>query len=375
MSFPERRPPERSAGASVERPGETEAPAPRPRSAARRRGAIVARVVTRLVLGVALSLGTLVALILALSFLSEPSTLSVIEAESETVSFTVANPGQASFQIRGFRIFGEGDFDGECVGDALGAAWSAEPQIDVQVVYSLITHSDGDRRLLVEMRGFEDDREAVILRGRDESGAPSALSVPYDVALRDDPDCGPRAATRLPIWGAGEIGGAPTFRADGPAPTLISGSLEMYGRAVPYNLDVTRFFGGDDPSLARAMSDDRSLYASLTSAFQIPPGSRVSTLVGEADPALKALRGFAIPDDGAAARTLTVNVSTESPEVFFFPPGAGTRPDRLKMSLLSQIGNDPNIQRILQIIVWFVVVLPIALEILRPLFARPDEHW
>ncbi len=334
--------------------------------AKRRRPWLLGRIVMRLVVGVALSAITLMVLLVGLGFLGEASTLSVIRAESETTRFSVASPQQASFQVRGYRLFGDGDFDNQCAETGLGPNWAVEPQLGAEVTYTAVTGLGPESRVLIEIRGFDDGRESAILRG--PSGV---VSIKDDIAMRSDPDCATPAAFRLPLWGPGEIGGEPTFRADGPSPTLISGSLEMYGRAAPLDYDASGWtnalFGAVGAGVA---VDDQSLYASLSSAFQIPPGSRVSTLPGTASDSLKALRGFAILD----GRHLKVAASTEAPEVFFFPPGAGAQPDRLKMSLLSQIGNDPNIQRIIQIIIWFVVVLPIALELIKPLFIRADEE-
>lgn len=361
MNSPE---PDPAAGGASRAQARASAGRARPRSTA----SVIGRIILRLGLGVALSFATLLALIAALSLLSEPSTHSVIRAESEKARFTVANAQQASFMLSGFRIFGEDEYDGQCVAEALGENWALEPQLGVEMTYTVLR----DGRLLVELRGFEDGRESAILRGVGPDGRTVARSAQYDLVLRDDGECGALRARRLPIWGPGEIGGEPIFRGDGPTATLLSGSLDMYGRATPYVLDPLSLIGFESDETRRLLAeDDRSIYPSLSSAFQIPPGSRVSTLLGDADPSLRALRGFVIQDGFA----FQVEASTESPEVYFFPPGAGKRPDRVKMSLLSQIGNDPNLQRIFQIIVWFVVVLPIAIELVKPLFSREGETW
>ncbi|MEL6978332.1 MAG: hypothetical protein AAGM38_06610 [Pseudomonadota bacterium] len=353
-----------SSGEATEAKAHAPAAPPRRGSTA----SIIGRIFLRLTLGVALSFATLLALIASLSLLAEPSTHSVIRAQSEKARFTVASAQQSSFMLGGFRIFGEDDYDGQCVGQALGPNWALEPQLGVEMTYTILR----DGRLLVELRGFEDGRESAILRGVGANGRTVTRSAKYDLVLRDDEACGPLQARRLPIWGPGEIGGEPIFRGDGPTATLLSGSLDMYGRATPYVFDPLSWIGlGGEETRRLLAEDDRSIYPSLSNAFQIPPGSRVSTLLGDADPSLRALRGFVIQEDFA----FQVEASTESPEVYFFPPGAGKRPDRVKMSLLSQIGNDPNLQRIFQIIVWFVVVLPIAIELIKPLFSRRGETW
>ncbi|MCI4663949.1 MAG: hypothetical protein MRY74_04435 [Neomegalonema sp.] len=332
-------------------------------------GGLVRRIIGRFVVGVMLALGALGVVLFSLSLLSEPSTLSVIRAESETLRFTVANGREASFQLDGLRLYGEGAFDKSCAAEALGPNGAVEPKIGVEIVYTITAAG----QLAIQLRAPEDEVERATARELAAlSGPKGVISVTDDILMRSDPACGPMRAKRFPVWGPGEIGGAPTFRADGPSPTLISGALEMYGRAVPISWNPASWFKSASARSTGARSDDRALYASLSSAFQIPPGSRVSTLPGDKDQALqplKALRGFALRHDGV----LKVAVSTESPEVFFFPPGADSRPDRLKMSLLSQIGNDPNLQRIFQLIVWFAVVLPIALELIKPIFVRPGE--
>lgn len=339
----------------------------RPRRSRARRGAtLLAAVIGRFLAAVVLATVALALLVGALGLLNEPSTLSVLRAESETARFEVASPVQSSFRIAGLQIFGDGAWDGECAETAFGAAAAIEPQLGVEVVYATFARLDGSTTLVIELLAPDLESETAVIRGVDGSE-----SVRDDLVLRTDASCASPAAGRLPIWGPGEIGGPPTFRADGPSPTLISGSLEMYGRAVTTGIDPIGWFASllrDAPegrAGAPERSDDRALYASLASAVEIPPGSRVSTLVDGADPALQALRGFARLDDGL----LVVNVSTESPEVLFFPPGAaGDRPDRVTMSLLSQIGNDPNIQRAYQLLIFFAVALPIALELLKPLF-------
>lgn len=324
---------------------------------------IIARILLRFALAVGLALATLLLLAGSLSVLPEPSTLAVIRAESETTRFTVGNAQAATLPIGGFRIFGEGDFDEKCVSEAFGEGWALEPQLGVQVSYTVLAAG----RLLVELRGFEDGRESAVLRGAGPDGRVLSRSAKFDLALRDDPECGERAAWRLPVWGPGEIGGEPVFRGDGPAATLLSGSLKMYGRATPYRFSLSDPFGA---GAGRAAASKNDIYPSL-SEFDFPPGSRVSTLEAQAETSRKTLSGFAIQE----GRVLRVEASTESPEVYFYPPGAGKQPDRLRMSLLSRIGNDPNLGQIFQIIVWFVVVLPIAIELIRPLFARQGEDW
>lgn len=317
----------------------------------------------RFLVGAALALATLVMLAGSLSVLPEPSTLAVIRAESETTRFTVGNAQAATLPISGFRIFGEGEFDEQCVNEAFGDGWALEPQLGTQLAYTVL----GDGRLLVEITGFEDGRESAVLRGAGPDRRVVSRSAQYDIVLRDDPECGERVAYRLPIWGPGEIGGEPVFRGDGPAATLLSGSLKMYGRATPYRFSLSDPFGSGSARSASARSD---IYPSL-SEFDFPPGSRVSTLLAQAETSRKTLSGFAIQE----GRALRVEASTESPEVYFYPPGAGKQPDRLRMSLVSRLGNDPNLGQIFQIIVWFVVVLPIAIELIRPLFAREGEDW
>ena len=324
--------------------------------------AAIGRIFLRFALGVALALGTLVILATSLSYLPEPSTLSVIRAESETVRYKVANAPFSTLPLQGFRIFGEGDFDEKCADEALGPGWAVEPQLGVEMRYTIT----GKGVLLVELRGFEDGRESAVLRGAGPDGRVVSRSAKYDLVLRDDEECGERDAYRLPIWGPGEIGGEPVFRGDGQAATLLKGSLDMFGRATPYNFSLTDPFGAG-AGRSNAARDD--IYSSGTN-FQFPPGSRVSTLPAQSDPARKTLSGFAIQE----GRAMRVEASTESPEVYFFPPGAGKQPDRLRMSLLARIGNDPNLVQIFQLIVWFVVVLPIAIELIHPLFGRRREE-
>lgn len=330
---------------------------------------MIVRIFLRLLLGAALAFGALMVVLYALSFLANPSTYFVLRAESETARFDVANAQQSTFAIDGLRVFGDGDFDGACAAEAFGRGWALEPQLGATVEYTVLR----DKRLLIELTAPAEGAEAAILRGPGPNRRPQVRSIQDDLVLRDDPECGERSAYRLPIWGPGEIGGEPTFRGDGPAPTLLSGAVQMHGRASTHQFDPLQLIGLADSDAARMLAaEDQTIYPS-PGMFEIPPGSRVSTLLGDADPSLKALRGFAIQEDGA--RSLRVDASTEAPEVFFYPPGAGKKADRMRMSLLSQIANDPNLNRMVQIIVWFVVVLPIALELIRPIFARDGEDW
>lgn len=325
-----------------------------------------------------LALGSLMMFAYALGFVKPPNTLAVVSAESERVVFEVASAQQATIPLDGFRIDDGGDLVGECARDALGPGWALEPQSGVEVIYELQTVRGPrlEQPLAVTIVNKPGREEAAVLRG---AGADRQMQTRSfgggELLLLEDRVCGPLTFRRLPIWGAGEIGGPPSFRADGQAPTLLSGEVEMYGRAQPLDIALPSWLGGATEEERRAQRagftpEDNTLYASLAGAFQVPPGSRISTLLSSADPGLKAMRGFASLDGDPPRRRFVVNVSTGSPELYFYPPGGGAEPDLLRMGLISQLSNDPNIQRAFQILVWFIVVLPIALELSRPLFER-----
>lgn len=333
------------------------------------------RVFTRFVLSVLLAAATLVGLMYLTRDVADPGALSVITARTQTASFTVANPGQSSFYVDGFRLFSPGEpWNGECAEDALGPNWAVEPQLGTRLRYDVI---DKDR-IYIEIRAIDFDSEAerAVLRGLAPDDTPRSVSVGGDMALRADVSCRGARTTRLPIWGPGEIGDLPTFRVEGPTPTLLDGEVEIYGRSAEGgSLPLVRWLR--ESVLGEKFTGERPLYASLSNAFKIPPGSRVTTELGEADQSLKALRGFAIIDkDSSEAVVMSVNVSTEAPTLFIYSPGSsGREPDRLEMSQLSQLTNDPNLQFLLQLIIAFAVILPITMEAVRPLFARSDEDW
>ncbi len=348
-------------------------PSSQPSSPARDRrlAATVGRVAAWFGLSAMIAIAALLAVTYAFGFLGQPATLAVVRAESEIVRFRVANAVQATVALDGFRVDDGDALAGACSGEALGAGWALEPALGAETTYRFETVRQGDalvQRLTVYVAKAEGAAAAATLRGRDARGTLNERSVAEEIALQADPACGPPAALRLPVWGPGEIGGPPSFRADGQAPTLISGSVEIYGRSTPleFGFPLSWLGGGES-------SDDRTLYASVAGAFQAPPGSRISTLASGASDGLKAMRGFATVSGEPPRRIFLVNVSTESPELYFFPPGAGAQPDLLRMGLLSRLSNDPHVQRVVQILVWFVIVLPIALELARPLISRSDR--
>lgn len=336
---------------------------------------MLSRIVLRFFVGVALALAALAPLAWVVLQIGDPSTLSVLRAESEIARFRVANPTAASFPISGFKLFDDGALDGRCAADAIGRNSALEPALNAMVRYRI---GPGGRIAIdIEAAAGQGDGapRTALLRGIDAaSGQRRRLAAVGDLLeLEQDPDCGSVSARRLPIWGPGEIGGVPTFRGDGPTPTLLNGALDIYGRASQSS--PLALFGVIDQRRLLA-ADNRALYASGGSSLQIPPGSRISTEAidnGEegADPSLRVLRGFATPGEGR----FRIDVSTEAEELYFYPPGAGKSAERIRMSRLSQLANDPNLQLLFQVIVWFIVVLPIALELVRPLFARSDENW
>lgn len=306
-------------------------------SSSRRSGA--GRVLLRMFAALALALLCMVGLGSLRAWVPPARTLMVVTAESEVVRFQVANPVQATFQTAGLRLYGEGSFDGEC-GVSLGEATAVEPQLGAELAYSVVEGG----RLYIELSG-PTDRPIGLLRT--ENGE---VPITSDMALVSDEACTPPTIWRFPVWGPGDVGGLPGFRADGPAPTLLRGEVEVFGRSTETPLDP----GG-------------KLFQVNTSVYRIPTGSRLSTQVEGADPALQTLRGAAFwrRDEGF----LEVKASTEAEEMVFSAPGGGPA-DRFQLSLVERILNDPNLRSILDLLVVLAVLMPIALEIVKPIGLR-----
>lgn len=299
----------------------------------------------RLGLSIVFAAGLALIATLALHGLSgKPRTLTSIDARTELISFSVFNPDLAILYAQGFRIVSwpDGTLDSQC------AAGAFMPGVGSRVTYQRIDKTP----LLVIVEG-----EGTFRKADDE-----ILPFNGELFLMADPKCDASLmANRLPVWGPGRIGSAFSMRSDGPSPTLLSGTLDVFGRTVSVPL------WGNGGAIYVAIED-----------MAIPAGSLIQT-----DPITATNASSRAPNSDAAMfgfvglsdePGLSVSVSTESPELSITPPGARADSSHIDLSLFVQVINDPVFLKIQLFFALAFLIWPALMDAITLAHSRSENE-
>ena len=267
--------------------------------------------------------------------LPEPDTLTIIDARTETIEFTVANARLAAFPTEGLFVnSGPADLVGRCAeGDLI-------PDARTKVQYLM------QPRLVVVVSGTgvvrTQDRETVF---NTSESPPGDASEPTDlVFVRNAEDCKDMTAVRLPVWGPGAIGGwfSPQPETGG---ILLSGTLHVFGRT----LDLGIFGRGG------------ALYPAYDDPIPLPAGGRMWTdedrNASSEGTERTALFGFATVDKEGY---LHAELSTDAPTLMITQPGDSVLASRIEIGTFTQALNDPNLLRLQVIIAIGFAFLPLT---------------
>ncbi|UHS59192.1 hypothetical protein [Agrobacterium vaccinii] len=286
----------------------------------------------------------LVATLAVHSLSGKPRILTSIDARTEFISFTVFNPDLAILYAQGFKIVGWPDetLENQCAEGAF------LPGIGSKVTYQRI-----DKGSLV-----------AIVEGEGKLRKSSGEIVPFEgeLVLIADPQCNASLlSNRLPVWGPGRIGSVFAMRADGPSPTLLSGTIDVFGRTVAVP------FWGSGGAIYVAIED-----------MAIPAGSLIQTdalTVGDtgspASNSEAAMFGFVELSDDSG---LSISVSTESPELSITPPGAKADSNRIDLSLFVQVVNDPVFLKIQLFLALAFLLWPAIMDAINLAHSRSGEE-
>jgi hypothetical protein len=271
------------------------------------------------------------AAIASLNALSAPSTIAVIQGQTEILTYRTFNPQLSSFTGDGLRVsFGDDvSLEGQCI------EGTVIPQIDTQIRYTL--RSGSTLGILLDGGGGD-------IRTRNGTR-------PFDgqLGLYADATCGDLAVQKLPVWGPGELGSAFTVREDGIDPVLLAGHLSVFGKT----LDLGWFGQGG------------ALYAATAQPIALPPGGWLWTGVQDDDdlsgasPEETALFGFV----QIGENSLDVSLSTETPLLQVIAPGGRSEASRIEIGMFAQIINDPNVLRLQLIVLIFFFLLPVVADL------------
>lgn len=274
-------------------------------------------------------------IISCISLVGRPRTLTVINAEVESLEFSVSNPDQAAIDVENMRLIGDVAGVTGCFSGRL------EPALSSTVSYS----GRHNEPLLITIE---------TVTGLDGRGLASAA---HDVQLVAD--CPGVEAVRLPVFGPGSLGDRLSQRADGWSYVLLSGSLNVYGRTLSIPLPGFRAGG--------------ALYPAFEQPVVLPAASRVETRSGIAGrgSADRAMIGFA---EWRPDQPLQVAVSTAADEISILPPGAAAQPMRIEIGIFAQIFSDPNILRLQAYLLIFILLLPIVLDTIALALAGSDQR-
>jgi len=297
-------------------------------------------------LGVSVALAVLLAALAsyALHALSDnPRTLTAISARSEYASFSVFNPDLAIIYAKGLRI-----------------VTSSEANVENQCGSGVILPGVGSR---VSYQRIEKNLLLITIEGKGELRDPRGKGLFFDgeIILQTDVTCdGAMLTNRLPIWGPGKIGSPFAMRSDGPSPTLLSGTLDVFGRTISVPV----------------LNNSGSIYAAIDD-MAIPPGSVV-----ESERHRTRGGSLAVPDSESAMfgfievseePGFAISVSTESPELSITPPGARSNSSRIDLSLFVQVLNDPVFLQIQLFFVLLFLLWPIFIDAVGLAYSRNDE--
>jgi len=270
---------------------------------------------------------------LAVWTMPSPRISVVLNASTETLSFTVVNPDLAAFRVAGMRAVREDDATGECVAGivapAVGTTLTYLVARDDRIVIGLApAPAPGSSARVAQISGKED------------------LETPLDGYWRllSDPSCAGDKPRRLPIHGAAEFGreySVPTATRDPLSGLLISGKLTIYGHSIESLLGF---------SLPRSWYEWKNI--------DVPAGSRISAWTDDNEKAGAVWWGVARVDLDKEKETILLNVdaSTNARTMRVAIPGVPDQNGRLSFDRFSQMTSDPTIVAI-QIYFGFAVVL------------------
>ncbi len=286
-----------------------------------------------------------------LIYLPAAPTVSVVNARSEQVSFTVVVPEMVRIRLAGYGMRGETAARGSTAaahrpraaaqrpggaGTAPTAQARAAAPRRLVCLGGLVEFTAGTR---VIFRRFGEGPIRVVLDRFDDrpvaqfTGQPGPVPAEFRRAswllLEQSEDCDGEAQTRLPIHGIVEIGDEqrPQTSLEEPSSApLFSGTVQVYGRTI----DIGILF------------DDRRSRLYPVSEMAIPPGARVieaPSVGGQAGTTLWS--GFARLDTYTTA--FQIDLTTEATRLALYRPGAGLEPEIINVGLFAQLTNDPNL--------------------------------
>lgn len=267
---------------------------------------------------------------LAMQFIAPPTTIAVIEGRTEILNYRTFNPQLSSFSTNGFRVAYAGNYEieDECIQGTF------VPSVSTLIEYT----RQADDHLTINVEG----------NGQIRSGS-QITEINGSLGLYADPECGPTSASKLPVWGPGQIGNAFTVRSDGIGPVLLSGNLSVFGRTLDLGILGT---GG-------------ALYSATARPLALPPGGWIRTddvspsNDAEVSSELTALFGFLAVDGNA----FQMSLSTETPLLQVVAPGGRLEPGRIEIGMFAQILNDPNVLRLQLAVLIFFFLLPVITDL------------
>lgn len=246
--------------------------------------------------------------------LPPPATVSVIDAESESLRFDVMNPDLAAFRLGGMRLIDpDADDDPACIAGLL------VPALDARVTYRL-----EEIGLVVGVRGTGPSA------GRIEREGPP-LALPAEAWLVPDAACPGHFPRRLPVVGPTVLGEElrpESLDPAGGARPLVSGTIAVYGRAIEVDIGI--------------YSAEATLYP--VSEIELPGGSRL--FAGPADGRPPPWHGFVTPgacDPDGTCAAFAVQVSTGATTLHLVRPGVEVKPEVIAISTFARLFSDPSI--------------------------------
>jgi hypothetical protein len=269
------------------------------------------------------------------SGLPAPETLVVLSGRTEKLTMRVMNPSEAAIDIGGMRLtaldFG-GPAETPCITGTL------LPSAGALVTYRRAGR-DGP---IIEIN---DPQSAGLLASADGNH-----KLPPSISLTADAGCDGAPPTRLPVWGAIDVGD--NLRAigrsgiDNRSFVLLSGKLNVYARSV------------------RGLWLPQSLY--FVRSVELPVGSRITTGPLDSNRSEPAWGLLSIDrKDG-----FELSLSTQTHDLTVYVPGSDAEPDRIDVTDFVQIFEDPSLVAIQIMIAVFMGVLTFSsfmIEIFSPL--------
>jgi hypothetical protein len=267
------------------------------------------RTVTLVVLSVAILF--LILFAVSVCTLPTPETIVVLSGRTEKLTMRALNPSEAAIDIGGMKLmsldFG-GSTDRSCI------AGTVLPSSGALVTY----RRAGQDGPIIEI---SHPRSAGLL-----ASSTGGRDLPPSISLTADPGCAGALPTRLPVWGAIDVGD--NLRAigrdgvDNRSFVLLSGNLNVYARS------VSHFWWFSLP---------RSLY--FIRSVELPVGTRITTGPLDSSRSEPAWGLLSIDrEDG-----FKLSLSTQTSNLTVFVPGSSVDPDSIDVTGFVQVFEDPNL--------------------------------